>query len=230
MPGEHADAPAPPAWKPADEGAGPWKVREPTDADRETERLAEDMVLGGRFTGKGAASDNLQHYLDATGDDKPIDVDEMRQQVPSFDQAVAEQQRSIGMEAVQQAKDSGATGPVTFPVSTPWTGGTASKDESEKYFYATGSFDHNQTGTVTTYPPSTPGGEWTYKVDTQTNVRDRYNWDTGKGVTIDVPDWVPGYPDVISVDDTQMQDLHESGLAREYNIVGQSGRRTVTGP
>lgn len=122
------------------------------------------MVLGGRFTGKGAASDNLQHYLEATGDDKPIDVDEMRQQVPSFDQVVAEQQRSIGMEAVQQAKDSGATGPVTFPVSTPWTGGTASKDESEKYFYATGSFDHNQTGTVTAYPPSTPGGEWTYEV------------------------------------------------------------------
>ncbi|SLM95571.1 hypothetical protein FM110_13010 [Brachybacterium nesterenkovii] len=45
-----------------------------------------------------------------------------------------------------------------------------------------------------------------------------------------MPDWVPGYPDVISVDDTQMHDLHESGLAREYNIVGQSGRRTVTGP
>jgi hypothetical protein len=41
-------------------------------------------------------------------------------------------------------------------------------------------------------------------------------------VHIDVPDWVPGYPDEIHVSDTQMQGLHQSGLAREYNIVGSS--------
>jgi uncharacterized protein YukE len=222
VPGTSAETPEPPAWEPADSGSGEWDSREPTDEDRENLDLAEDMVLGGRFTGKGAASDNLQHYLDTTGEDKSIDVEDMLEEVPAFTTAVDEQRSAIGQEAIAQAQESGATGPVTFPVNTDWEGGEASSAESEKYYYATGSFDYNQTGTVTAHPPAEPGGEWTYEVDTAVNVRDRYNWDTGKGVHIDVPDWVPGYPDEIHVSDTQMQGLHQSGLAREYNIVGSS--------
>lgn len=230
VPGTSADSPEPPAWEPADSGSGAWDSREPTQEDRDNRDLAEDLVLGGRFTGKGAASDNLEHYLDNTGEDMAIDVDDMIEEVPEFSTAVSEQRSSIGQEAISQAQQSGATGPVTFPVNTDWEGGQASKSESEKYFYATGSFDYNQTGTVTAYPPDDPGGDWTYEVDTAVNLRDRYNWDTGKGVNIDVPDWVPGYPDEINVSDTQMQGLHQSGLAREYNIVGASERSTHTGP
>lgn len=230
VPGTSADSPAPPAWEPADSGSGEWDSREPTDEDRENLDLAEDMVLGGRFTGKGAASDNLQHYLDNTGEDQAIDVDDMLEEVPAFSTAVEEQRSAIGQQAIAEAQQSGVAGPVTFPVNTDWEGGQASSSESEKYYYATGSFDYNQTGTVTAYPPSEPGGEWTYEVNTAVNLRDRYNWDTGKGVHIDIPDWVPGYPDEINVSDTQMQGLHQSGLAREYNIVGESEQSTHTGP
>lgn len=230
VPGTTAKVPDPPAWAPADEGSGEWNSREPTDADRETLSLTKDLIFGGRLTGKGAASDNLQHYIDNTGADKAIDVDAMRNEVPGFDTAVTEQRSAIGQEAIDQAQASGATGPVTFPVNTGWTGGSASQSESEKFYYATGSFDYSQNGTVTAYPPSTPGGEWTYEVSTTVNVRDRYNWDTGKGVTVDVPDWIPGYDDVIHIPDTQMQGLHQSGLAKEYNIVGQSEQSTQTGP
>lgn len=232
VPGTTADAPAPPAWEPADEGSGEWGVREPTDEDHETVDLVEMLILGGRLTGKGAASDNLQHYIDNTGEDKPIDVDDMMDSVPDFDNAVSERQQSIGMEAIAQAQESGATGPVTFPVNTDWAGESASQSVSEKYFYATGSFDYNLNGTVTAYPPETTGGDWTYEVETTVNVRDRYNWDTGKGVSIDVPgpDWLPGHPGTINIPDTQMQGLHQSGMAREYNIVGESDPVITTGP
>lgn len=230
VPGTTADVPEPPAWSPADSGSGEWNSREPTDEDRETEDLAELLIAGGRVTGKGPASDNLQHYLDNTGEDKPIDVDNMLEEVPSFADEVDEQRRSIGQEAISQAQESGATGPVTFPVNTDWEGGGAAKDESAKYYYATASFDYNQTGTVTAYPPTEPGGEWTYEMDTAVNVRDRYNWDTGKGVTIPAPDWVPGIPDGGYIPDTRMQGLHESGLAREYNIVGASETSRSSGP
>lgn len=188
------------------------------------------MVLGGRFTGQGVTSDNLPHCLDNTGEDKSIDVDDMIEEVPAFSTAVDEQRSDIGQEAISQAKKSGATGPVTFSVSTDWEGGEASSKESEKYFDATGSFDFDQTGTVPAYPPAEPGGKWTYEADTALNVRDRYNWDSGKGVEIDVPDWVPGYPDKINVSDTQMQRLRQSRRARECNIAGSSEKSTHTGP
>ncbi|WP_299300389.1 WXG100 family type VII secretion target [uncultured Brachybacterium sp.] len=230
VPGTTADAPEPPAWSPKDEGSGEWDTQEPTDEDRETMDLIEKLIFGGRVVGNGAASDNLQHYIDNTGEDKDIDVDDMMSSVPSFGTAVSESQQAIGQEAIDQAQASGATGPVTFPVNTDWTGGKADKSVSEKYFYATGSFDYNLNGTVTAYPPGTPGGEWTYEMSTNVNVRDRYNWDVGKGVTVDVPDWVPGMPDVVSIPDEQMGSLHKAGMAREYNIVGESDSVTSTGP
>ncbi|MGP9539169.1 hypothetical protein ACT3SP_14235 [Brachybacterium sp. AOP43-C2-M15] len=69
----------------------------------------------------------------------------------------------------------GATGPVTYPLSTAWDGHTANGD----WFYASGSFNYNLTGTVTAYPPDADHPEWRYEVDTQVNFRDRYNWDGG---------------------------------------------------
>lgn len=230
VPGTEAEAPEPPAWSPADAGSGEWNSREPTEEDYEAQDLAKLLVAGGRVTGRGAASDNLQHYLDNTGEDKPINVDDMLDEVPSLATAVDQQRSTLGQEAIARARQNGATGPVTFPVNTEWEGGSASPTESSKFYYATGSFDYNQTGTVTAYPPMEPGGEWTYALNTAVNVRDRYNWDTGKGVTLPVPDWVPGIPDGGYIPDTQMQGLHQSGLAREYNIVGASETSAQSGP
>lgn len=41
---------------------------------------------------------------------------------------------------------------------------------------------------------------------------DRYNWDGGKATKIGP----------ITITDTQMQELHETGLAREYNLRGST--------
>ncbi|MET8702518.1 hypothetical protein ABZW10_27180 [Kitasatospora sp. NPDC004723] len=58
----------------------------------------------------------------------------------------------------------------------------------------------------------------------QVNVWDRYNWDSGKSTNI------AG----INVSDSDMQGLHQTGLAQEYNLNGRStpSTRTVsdTGP
>lgn len=228
--GEDAETPLPPQWAPSDPGAGEWNTRVPMDEDWDTLRLAREMIFGGRFTGKGAASDNLQHYINGTGEDKKIDVDGMLTEVPTFGRAVEKQDLELVERAIARAQAEDADGPVTFPVNTSWVSSGAPKEESEEYYYATASFDFNQTGTVTVYPPTEEGGEWTYELETSVNVRDRYNWDTGKGVNLDVPVWAPGYEDEIFVPDEQMQGLHQSGLAREYNLVGESSVTTRTGP
>lgn len=65
---------------------------------------------------------------------------------------------------------------------------------------------------MTVYPPSDANGEWTYSYDTQTHVADRYNWDGQKSVDIGP----------FHVTDKQLQELHQAGIAQEYDLVGES--------
>lgn len=162
----------------------------------------------------------MRHFLANTGEDKPIDVDDMIGSAPGLAADIDATHQQLGQQAIDQARQSGATGPVTFPVNTDWKGYYIGKGESEKYYYATAGMQYNVNGTVTAYPPSTPGGEWTYEMNTQVHTRDRYNWDNGKAVKIGP----------LTVRDEQMQGLHQSGLAQEYNIVGTSSEQTRTGP
>lgn len=218
--GTTADVPDPPAWTPPDGGSGEYDQREPTLEDYANYELAELIAAGGDLTGKGPAADNMRHFLGNTGDDMPIDVDDMMANSPGLSAEIDATRQQLGQQAIAEAESSGATGPVTFPVNTDWSGYYITQSESEKYFYATGGMEYNINGTVTAHPPSTPGGEWTYEMSTEVNSRDRYNWDTGKGVTIGP----------VTVQDEQMQGLHQSGLAQEYNIIGQSSEQTTTGP
>lgn len=112
-------------------------------------------------------------------------------------------------------RPTGRWGPVTYPLSTPWDGHTSDGD----WFYTSESFNYNRTGTVTAYPPDAEYPEWRYEVDTQVNFRDRYNWDGGKATQIGPS----------TVTDEKLAALHRAGIAREYNLVGESSPQHTEG-
>lgn len=217
VPGTSAQAPDVPEWTPPDEGSGEYDVRDPGLSDYANYELAEAIAAGGELTGKGPAAENMRHFLGNTGEDKPIDVDDMLGQAPDLRANVEATEQQLGMQAIENAKKSGVTGPVTFPVNTPWTDHYIGAGESEKYYYATGGMKYNVNGTVTAYPPDTPGGEWRYEMKTSVNTRDRYNWDAGKTAQVGP----------ITVSDEQMQGLHQSGLAQDST--SSAGRRSGRG-
>lgn len=107
--------------------------------------------------------------------------------------------------------------PITYPLSTPWE--SRYVEGQGNWFFATNGFSHNQTGTVTVYPPTPGNPEWKYETTTQVNFRDRYNWDGGKAVEI------LGQ----TVTDEQLAEPHRAGIAQEYNLVGQSTQNSVEG-
>lgn len=110
----------------------------------------------------------------------------------------------------------GATGPMTFPVNTAWQGMEASASSTGPeydWFLASGNFDYNLAGEVTVYPPAEPGGQWTYSLDSDVNIRDRYNWDIGKQTPI------MGTP----ITDAQMARFHLIGYAQEFTMTGSTG-------
>lgn len=182
----------------------------------------ETLVRGAATAVQGAwpdASRNLFHYLGNSGETLNQPVDTILAKVPAFAQHVEASRDRVIKDAVAQAQAAGATEPVVFPVNTDWQGSNASKSESANWFYASGSFDYNLNGAVWVYPPKTPGGEWTYRMQDTVNFRDRYNWDGGKGVSVLGMD----------VSDEQLQELHRAGAAQEYNMVGESSSVVTEG-
>ncbi|WP_233188340.1 hypothetical protein [Actinomyces qiguomingii] len=85
---------------------------------------------------------------------------------------------------------------------------------------ATGGYHYCTDGTVTVYPPTDSNAEWTYSYDYRVHVADRYNWDGNKSTTING----------ITVTDKELQELHRAGLAKEYDLVGESSIQHGTGP
>lgn len=210
--------PQPPTWKPADSGAGVHGSESPSLKTRAAEVAAEGgaHALAGKWPD---ASRNLLHFLGNSGKPLEQDVNKMLGDVPRFASNVQDGQRKIGELAVERAQASGAKGPVTFAVNTSWQGTTFSPNDSSNWFYALGSVSWNQTGQVTAYPPAKPGGDWTYKVDTQVNVRDQYNWDGGKATQIGP----------LTVTDEQLAEMHRGGLAQEFLAYGTSSTRHLEG-
>lgn len=210
--------PQPPPWSPADVGSGPYDVEKPTLADRAKELLIETMAnaVAPRWPN---ASRNLLHFLANTGEPLQQDVDRMLADVPRLASRVSQQQQALGQSAVKQARKSGSTMPVTYPVNTGWGGFDFDQATEGDWFLALGSMTYDQTGQVTVYPPSSPDEPWRYEVDTRINVYDQYNWDGTKATVI------LGH----RVDDSELQRLHRVGLAREYRNQGRSTRTRVEG-
>lgn len=214
VPGTDVDAPEPPAWTPPADGAGEHNSEFAGPVDHSVHGLAREGadLMRGKWPN---ASEHLDHFLDNNGEDHQADVDDLIDDQPQFAQATEERRHQAGHDAVARAQADGATGPVTYPLSTAWDGHTADGD----WFYASGSFNYNQTGTVTAYPPDAEHPEWRYEVDTEVNFRDRYNWDGNKSTQIGP----------FTVEDESLAALHRAGIAREYNLVGESSPQHTEG-
>lgn len=205
--GTGAGAPEPPAWTPPADGAGEHDSEFAGPIDHSVHSLAREGADLKRGDWPNA-SEHLDHFLDNNGEDYQADVDSLISDQPDFAREAEDRRHQAGHDAVAQAQADGATGPVTYPLSTAWDGHTADGD----WFYASGSFNYNQTGTVTAHPPDADHPEWRYEVDTQVNFRDRYNWDGGKATPIGP----------FTVSDESLAALHRAGIAQEYNLVGES--------
>lgn len=208
--------PPPPAWTPPDGGAGEYASESPGLGDR-AKVLAIEAAANALSGTWPDASRNLLHFLGNTGEPLTQDVDRMLSEVPAFQTEVDSQRDRVVASAIEQAQAAGATGPMTFPVNTPWRGHYLG--DPKNWFYALGGISYNQTGHVTVTPPTTPGGSWTYTWSTQVNIRDRYNWDGSKSTQIGP----------LNVTDAELADLHRKGLAQEFTAVGSSTQTTTQG-
>jgi hypothetical protein len=215
VPGTTARVPDPPPWTAPDGGAGPHAVKGAGIKDRATAFAVE--AAANAVSGVWPhASRNLLHYLGNSGSTLQQDVNAMLKDDKSFAGDADAQRQRVAALAVEQAKASGATGPVTFPISLPWQGFTfADKD----WFYAVGSIAYSVVGQVTVYPPTAPGQPWNYEATTSVVIRDRYNWDQGKSTDIGP----------FNVSDSELARLHTVGLAQEYTVVGTSTATTTKG-
>ncbi|WP_380279388.1 hypothetical protein [Kitasatospora purpeofusca] len=210
-------------WSAPDSGAGPFHTREPGAGERSFRAFAGLLLAGGTVAGHTDAVRHLQHFLDATGEPLAVDVDRMLRDDPGFrghvDTLLAANDARWRETALAAYRTSGGA-PVAVPVETP-------RDDDNDYsfpaggqpnwFTAVGSQACVVSGVVTVRPG--PGGDPVVSMQYQVNVWDRYNWDTGKSTNI------AG----VNVADSDMQGLHQTGLAREYDLGGSStpSNRTV---
>ncbi len=213
VPGESAPMPRPDPWQyPGDnkrEGSGPYAQRGANLGDHMVHDAATSAAVGmGPFWPD--ASRNLLHFLNNSG--KPLDMNTngMLEDLPSLQNNVNSDLNRMTTEAVENAKASGYTGPVTYPFVTGWQNEYATKSENANWYYATAGYQHATAGTITVHPD----GSYTYKY--QVHTADRYNWDGDKETGIGP----------FTVTDKQLQELHRAGIAQEYDLVGESSVRT----
>ncbi|MGW2543585.1 hypothetical protein ACWC5I_22590 [Kitasatospora sp. NPDC001574] len=209
-------------WSPPDSGAGPFHVREPDAGDRTFHAFATTLVAGGTVMGREDAARHMQHFLDASGEPLTVSVDRMLRDDPNFrnhvDSLLAAgdaQWRETALAAYQKAGGS----PVAVPVETERTKRndyTFGQDQQPNWFTAVGSQACVVSGLVTVKPGA--DGKPAVSMQYQVNVWDKYNWDQLKSTNI------AG----VSVSDKDMQRLHQTGLAQEYDISGRSSTSTRT--
>ena len=220
--GEHADMPGVKPWKYSgdsqNEGSGKYAKDRPTLADH---MMHEAATIAAEKMKKvwPDASKNLLHFLGNTGDPQPIDVDAMIRDMPHLKQDSEFKTEEYAHEAVEDAAQRGVTGPVTYSFDSSWRPGGADQSTQPNWFYATGNFQAATDGTITVYPPKDGSSNWTYKYNYQTHVADRYNWDGSKSTTIFG----------ITITDKQLQRLHQTGLAQEYDLSGESSVSSGSG-
>ncbi|WP_157855248.1 hypothetical protein [Kitasatospora purpeofusca] len=203
-------------WTAPDSGAGPFYSREPGVGEHSFRAFAGLLVAGGTFADRTDAARNLQHFLEGTGEPLTVDVDRMLRDDPQFRDHVATlltandaQWRETALAAYQ--KSGGA--PVAIPVETQRNQDndyTFPEGSQPNWFTAVGSQACVLSGVVTVRPG--PDGNPSVSMKYQVNVWDRYNWDAGKTTNI------AG----VRVSDSDMQGLHQTGLAQEYDLSGRS--------
>ncbi|PSK95894.1 hypothetical protein CLV63_11357 [Murinocardiopsis flavida] len=192
---------------------------------------AYNFATGGDLKGMDNASGALKHFLDGSGETKQIDADDLRKDVPEFDAEVKKANKQIGADAIADAKKRGVTEPVTYPVSTEWNAfgynkeGTGYIYDDADWINTLGSWQYNQVGEVTVYPPAEPDGEWTQTTTTQTNVKKYYDWDEDKtGPAVKGPMGIES-----DFSEQDLWNMHRTGIAQEFWIEGSTDKETTVG-
>lgn len=223
VPGEHADTPGVRPWHyqgdSDNEGSGPHAQPSPTPGDYANHEAAT-LAADGFSPWWPDAAENLHHYLGNTGDPQSMNVDKMLTDLPQLSDNSETAVKDMAGKAMRDAQETGATGPVTYPFTTEWSQEYTDQSTQPNWFYATGNYKAATDGTITVYPPSDENPEWTYTYDYRVHTADRYNWDGTKSTKI------VGVP----ITDKQLQELHQAGLAQEYDLVGESSPQHGEGP
>ena len=178
VPGEHADTPGVRPWHyqgdSDNEGSGPHAQPSPTPGDYANHEAAT-LAADGFSPWWPDAAENLHHYLGNTGDPQSMNVDKMLTDLPQLSDNSETAVKKMAKDAVKDAQETGATGPMTYPFTTAWDDEYATKQEDPNWFYATGGYNYATDGTITVYPPSDENPEWTYKYDYRVHTADRYS-------------------------------------------------------
>jgi hypothetical protein len=201
-------------WKPADVGSGKFHSRDPGFKDNLFYLEAKAMAKGGLLAGYSEAARELAHYLAASGKPLDLDVDKMWDQDPDGFRKVATEnlakhEDEWRKQALKAFEESGGR-PVSIPVETKAEG---YKHSDRDWYLAVGHGMVNHSGVVTVEPDAQ--GKPKVSLDYQVNVWDRFNWDSN--TSFDVAG--------VTVTGEQMQNLHQTGLAQEYNMHGSSPSR-----
>lgn len=163
--------------------------------------------------GRDNAARHMRHYLGNTGDTLEMSPDAMMNDMPEFRRDVEDHTENELTQQINEHIAENYTGEqTTFQVTTDWNSDFyATPELSQDWYFATGGFSYSQ-GASVTVTPSADGGPPAVDVTYQTHVFDRYNWDEGKSVEI------AG----VTITDETIGDLHERGIAQEFDLEGSS--------
>ncbi|MGW3043836.1 hypothetical protein ACWC9T_28175 [Kitasatospora sp. NPDC001159] len=211
---------------PYDRGSGDYNTESPTDKDRMlAARLGAGIAAMPFAAGGTHASANMAHYLSGTGEPLNLNVEDMLKDIPDFQESVSTtlDGNLPGWQAEALAEYRRTGKPVALVQQTGWQPMSATPESSKDWFYAVGSFHYNTEAKIEVKPTS-PGAPPEVTVTYKTHVRDRYNWDfEKKDPTKQKGTPVPGMG---YVSDGDLQRLHRTGLAREFDMGGASDART----
>lgn len=209
--GPGAAIPDPPPRPPADPGAGEWGSRTPGVGNTLFEGLAAAGALGAAASDKFPhGGEFLAHYLSNLGGTKVVSSEQVVGDVPALRTAI-EQQIDVEVAELTRLREYGKP----IPFATDWREFNITPALDGDWHLAIGNVQHSATGVATVLPPTEPGGQPTVSIDYEVHLYDRYNFDheEGKAAT------VLGIP----LRDTDFLQLHLTGLAREFDVVGEPG-------
>ena len=182
-------------------------TQKPTGEDRQFARIMHNRAQAMLLLGMFHASENLEHFLDATGTEKSIDVDALWNSEPDFQKkALAYYDRKLLSPAKRYISKHSDKETGSFIIQQPWTNGTANR--TWDFYYGMHGFDfaysaridfsRNKDGTITAI------------IHPLLHVHDKYNWDNKKGIDVYFG----------NIKDADMQQLQRAGLGREFIMRG----------
>jgi hypothetical protein len=188
-------------------------------------------ALLARLRGYDITASHIEHYLGNSGQLLPVDLERMMGDMPEFRTAVQQQFQQDIWAAAQREIGARYTGaPVQFQLTTDWRSDYyPSKDKYPDWYFGVGGFSYSQTAAVTVTPG--PDGAPMVTIRSQVHMFDRYNWDTGKSVTLPSSGigWIDDHTIAGDyVPDTDMGRLHQTGIAQEYELNGSSNITVTT--